>query len=97
MQVNNLKEKKLSANNIKCILVNLRGGTRNAGSLGCANVFEPLGLLYLSAYIKNIDGVQCNVIHQIDQSHDEIIQQIRDERPNIVGFSTPVFVKQVVA
>ena len=73
---------------IKCVLVNLRGGTRNAGSLGCANVFEPLGLLYLSAYIKNIDGVQCNVIHQIDQSHDEIIQQIRNERPDIVGFST---------
>jgi len=72
---------------VKCVIVNLRGGVRSTGTLGCANVFEPLGVLYLAAYVEAKTGVAVRVIHQLRESHDDILTQILEERADLVCFS----------
>lgn len=72
---------------MKCVLVNLRGGVRSTGTLGCANVFEPLGVLYLAAYLEAKTGAVTKVIHQLRESCDEILSEILRESPDLLCFS----------
>ena len=72
---------------MKCVLVNLRGGVRSTGTLGCANVFEPLGVLYLAAYLEKKTGITASVIHQLHETYDEILSLILKENPDLLCFS----------
>ncbi len=73
---------------MKCVLINLRGGVRNTGPLGCANIFEPLGLEYLAAFIEKSDPqIQAVIVHQIGESYEQILERVIAEAPDVVGFS----------
>jgi len=73
---------------MKCILVSVYGGTRTSGSLGCSNVFEPIGLLYLASWVEQSCGVDVDVIQQNDMSEEKLVQAILDSSPDLVGFTT---------
>ena len=48
---------------------------------------EPLGICYLSAYLKR-KGHISKVIHQLDLSDDDLLKKVKEFHPEIVGFST---------
>jgi radical SAM superfamily enzyme YgiQ (UPF0313 family) len=64
------------------------GGTRVSGSLGCSNVFEPIGLLYLAAWIEEKCNAEAHVIQQGDLDDSQLLERIISEAPELVGFTT---------
>ena len=82
---------------MKCALVSTFGGTRVSGSLGCSNIFEPIGLLYLAAWIKNRCHAEVRVIQQYDMDESQLVDSILSEEPELVGFTTlAVTIKSVL-
>jgi len=60
----------------------------NTTQVGLSNVDinEPIGLCYISAYIKQ-HGHDCRVIHQLDKTNEQVLQTIIGYMPDVVGFS----------
>lgn len=49
--------------------------------------FEPMGACYVSSYVKK-HGHECRVIHQLDTPDDDLLEQVKQYKPDVVGFST---------
>lgn len=78
---------KIKVNSMKCTLVNLRGGSRKTGTKGCANIFEPIGILSIASFIEENYRISVEVIHQLEESEIEIFNNIISTNPSVVGFS----------
>jgi anaerobic magnesium-protoporphyrin IX monomethyl ester cyclase len=51
---------------------------------------EPLGLCYISAYLRQY-GHETKVLDQLDKSEDEVLREVRTFQPDAVGFSTMAY------
>ncbi len=57
------------------------------GFFGVGGIFEPLAACYIAAALEQ-NGYAARVIHQINESNEEIVDSIRDIKPAAIGFST---------
>ncbi len=73
---------------MKCVLVCTFGGKRTSGSLGCSNIFEPIGLLYLASWIREKCSAEVKVIQQSEMDESQLLDAILSEKPELVGFTT---------
>lgn len=71
-------------------LVEANAGLWKPGVFTRHSSFEPLGLEYLGAVLKQ-EGYNVNILQQKDKLADEFLQQILDTKPDLVGFSTMTY------
>lgn len=66
------------------------GVPRNGLTTTCVNYSEPIGLCYIGAVLRKA-GFEVKIFQQINESNQELINQVEKYNPQIIGFSSMTY------